>query len=152
MIDCVISSIAAPVSLTDAVSASVSRLTDFDRAGHLGDRRGDLLRRRRHLLRRAGDGWIDAALSWIAAPVSAIEAARLVVFAVTCSIDAAISLTDDPSSSAEAATDSAWPAVSFSDAAISVMPPSGAVERAHLRVRALRDLVGDARDRAGGRQ
>ena len=72
----------------------------LDRGGHLGDRARDFCGGGRHVLhRRASPPESSAVVSSIAAAVSVIDAARLAVLPVTCSIDAATSLIDDTSSS-----------------------------------------------------
>ena len=111
----------APVSLTEAVSDSVSRPIDLTELAISLIDAVTCCDAEAMSWVEAATCWIDAAVSWIELPVSAIDTARLAVLAVTWSIDAAISLTDEPSSSAEAATDSAWPAVSVSEAAIWLM-------------------------------
>jgi len=79
--------------------------------------------------------WIEDALSWIAAPVSAIEAARLVVFAVTWSIGG----DRDRLGLHRRLLERGGHLVDAAERAI---------KRAQLRVGPFRDLVVDARDGA----
>ena len=89
-------------------SVSVSRLTLFDRGGHLVHRGRDLVGGGGHVLGHAVTLWIDAVVSLDGRGCLASRAvASDCGVAVTCSIEAAISLTDDASSSADAAIDSA---------------------------------------------
>ena len=81
--------------------------------------------------------------------VWATEAAKLTIFAVTCSIDAAISLVEELSCSAETAIESACVAVSWSEAVSSFAPLTAASSVCVCACSISRNLIGKLNDRFG---